>query len=182
MEENVDGTGNGPAVYWVEIYPSTPTIYLAGTSAGLFSTSELNGESTVWQMEGASTIGNAVVNMITSRPFDGTVAVATHANGIFTANLPVVPEVSVEALAERMVTVSAFPNPTVDEIHFNMQLMPGEITEMNIYSLDGKLLNSKKWMAVGREQLSWEAAHAGTFIYQLKSGSTTRTGKFVVTK
>lgn len=182
LEENVDGTGNGPAVYWVEIYPSTPTIYLAGTSAGLFSTTELNGESTVWQMEGASTIGNAVVNMIASRPFDGTVAVATHANGIYTASLPVVPEVSVEALAERMVTVSAFPNPTVDEIHFNMQLMPGEMTEMNIYSLDGKLLNTKKWKAIGREQLSWEAAHAGTFIYQLKSGSTARTGKFVVTK
>jgi hypothetical protein len=120
--------------------------------------------------------------MITSRPFDGTVAVATHANGIYTANLPIVPEVSVEAIAERMVTVSAFPNPTVDEIHFNMQLVPGEMTEMNIYSLDGKLLNSKKWKAVGREQLSWEAAHAGTFIYHLKSGSTTRTGKFVVTK
>lgn len=182
LEENVDGTGNGPAVYWVEIYPSTPTIYLAGTSAGLFSTSELNGESTVWQMEGANTIGNAVVNMITSRPFDGTVAVATHANGIFTANLPIVPEVSVEALAERMVTVSAFPNPTVDEIYFNMQLVPGEETVMNIYSLDGKLLSSKKWKAVGREQFSWEASHAGTFIYQLKSGSTTRTGKFVVTK
>lgn len=182
LEENADGTGNGPAVYWIEIYPSSPTIYLAGTSAGLFSTTELNGESTVWQMEGASTIGNAVVNMIASRPFDGTVAVATHANGIYTANLPVVPEVSVEALAERMVSVSAFPNPTVDEIHFNMQLVPGEMTEMNIYSLDGKLLNSKKWKASGREQLSWEASNAGTFIYQLKSGSTARTGKFVVTK
>ena len=41
---------------------------------------------TQWALEGAGTIGSAVVDYIETRPSDGLVVAATHGNGMFTAN------------------------------------------------------------------------------------------------
>ncbi len=79
-----------PSVRWLAYVPNGATpLYLAGTSAGLFSTSNLNGNSTVWAREGAGTIGVSPVDMIRVRPIDGTVVVATHGSGIFEARADV---------------------------------------------------------------------------------------------
>ena len=88
LEEEEDGRGNGPSVSWLAIYPADDArIYLAGTTTGLYSTTRLNGMNTLWQQEGAGTIGNVVVDMIAVRDADGYVAVGTHGRGIFTGNL-----------------------------------------------------------------------------------------------
>ena len=88
LEEFPDGKGNGPSVSWAAILPINGQIfYLAGTSTGLYSTTLLNGEETFWVQEGASTIGNVVVDMIAVRPSDGFVAVGTHGRGVFSANV-----------------------------------------------------------------------------------------------
>ncbi len=88
LEQNPDGSGNGPSTRWVKIMPSgVSSIYFVGTSTGLYSTTNLNGTSTVWGQEGSSTIGNVVVDMIDARQSDGFVAVGTHANSIFSTNI-----------------------------------------------------------------------------------------------
>jgi hypothetical protein len=88
LEENHTGSGRGPACLWLNILPvGGKNIYLAGTSTGLYSTASLDGLYTVWQQEGAETIGNTVVKMVDVRESDGFVAVATHGNGVFTANI-----------------------------------------------------------------------------------------------
>lgn len=83
--ENSGVTSVGaPSVRWLTILPNDGTpLYLAGTSVGLFSTNALNGNSTVWSKEGVNTIGTTPVDMIRVRPIDGTIAVATHGNGVF---------------------------------------------------------------------------------------------------
>ena len=87
LEQNVNGTGNGSSVRSVCILPgSGPTMYFAGTSTGLYSTSALNGTSTAWAQEGASTIGNVVVDMVIARQSDQLVIAGTHGNGIYSAN------------------------------------------------------------------------------------------------
>ena len=73
---DTSGSGNGPSVRWAYIHQSNSVhgpVYFAATSTGLYSTTELNGNSTLWVQEGASTIGNVVVNMVTGRDSDGTV-------------------------------------------------------------------------------------------------------------
>ena len=86
LEENVSGYGAGPSVRSVYIYPlKNGYRYFAGTSTGLYSTSTLNGTSTKWVLEGAETIGNMVVDMISGRPSDGYIAIATHGNGMYSA-------------------------------------------------------------------------------------------------
>ncbi len=96
LEERPDGTGVGPGVKWIEILKyQDKKIYYAGTTAGLFSTTFINGESTVWRQEGATTIGNVPVDMIDARHSDGYVVVGTHGAGIYQAyinELPQLPE------------------------------------------------------------------------------------------
>ncbi len=57
--------------------------YYVGTTTGLYSTANLNGNATVWLKEGAGTIGNAVVVDLKLRPSDNRLLVATHGNGLF---------------------------------------------------------------------------------------------------
>lgn len=88
LEEFPDGSGAGPSVRWAAIlYVGDRPVYFAGTSVGLYSTTELAGAGTVWVKEGGTSIGNVVVDMIDVRQSDGYVAVGTHGNGVFTANV-----------------------------------------------------------------------------------------------
>lgn len=89
LEQYPDGSGNGPACISAAILSdSVHTVYLIGTSSGLFSTHVLNGMSTVWEQEGAATIGHALVMTVTGRSSDGFVAVGTFGCGVFTGILP----------------------------------------------------------------------------------------------
>ena len=182
LEENLDGSGNGPAVYWVEIYPSSPAIYFAGTSAGLFSTDLLAGDNTIWSMEGANTIGNAVVNMVTARGFDGTVAVATHANGMFTTHLPPVEAMAVIEKPSPKINLTTFPNPATDVVNFQTTLQAGEQVEWVVYSMQGQRMDSRIWISNGNDKFSWNVPASGMYIYELKTKSTRITGKFVATE
>jgi hypothetical protein len=89
LEENpTTGTGGGPSIRWASILPpGGRTTFFVGTSAGLYSTTHLNGTSTVWTQEGSLTIGNLPIDMIDIRTSDGYIAVATHGGGVFSATI-----------------------------------------------------------------------------------------------
>lgn len=89
LEENVDGSGAGPAIRWIHVFKKKDftNVYLVGATTGLYSTSTLDGTSTAWTQEGPSTIGNVPVSMIRSRKVDGYVAIGTHGKGMFSANI-----------------------------------------------------------------------------------------------
>ena len=57
-----------------------------GTSTGLYSTTELNGDSTIWSRETINLnngeLEEVLVTQVKSRK-DGMTAIATHGNGIF---------------------------------------------------------------------------------------------------
>jgi len=95
LESAADGFGPGPSVRWVEMINSDlGTYYLAGTSTGLYSTQNLitdtsGGDETTWELESADLIGNAVIRHMAVRPYDGRISIATHANGMYEAELPV---------------------------------------------------------------------------------------------
>ncbi|MCL6267386.1 T9SS type A sorting domain-containing protein [Flagellimonas myxillae] len=82
LEQNKDGTGNGPSVRWFAIGGNN-NIYYAGTSTGLYASYYLNGDKTRWYRE-PCIVGNVVVPQIRTRE-DGFVAVAAHGNGIYNA-------------------------------------------------------------------------------------------------
>ncbi len=83
-----DAQNPGPSLRNAEILPTEEgSLYLVGTSTGIYSTMSLQGESTSWVRESddgsAESIGYSVVEYITSRSTDGTIAVGTHGRGIF---------------------------------------------------------------------------------------------------
>lgn len=82
LEENKDGTGNGPSVRWFAISGNN-NVYFAGTSTGLYASFYLNGDRTRWFREPAI-VGNVVVPQVRTRE-DGFVAVAAHGNGVYNA-------------------------------------------------------------------------------------------------
>lgn len=61
--------------------------YYVGTSTGLYSCANLNGNATVWLKEGADLIGNAVVVDIKLRTSDQRMLIATHGNGLFSTDV-----------------------------------------------------------------------------------------------
>lgn len=93
LEENNDGSGNGPSVRATAFLGSENTggarlqIVYAATSTGLYASDYLDGQNTVWRRVN-NTIGNAVVDEVATRK-DGFVATAAHGNGLFSARFPI---------------------------------------------------------------------------------------------
>ncbi|WP_299213128.1 T9SS type A sorting domain-containing protein [uncultured Aquimarina sp.] len=94
LEENADGTGNGPSVRSTAFLGGSTGVagsrlqrIFAATSTGLYSTRRLNGQNTVWRKENFA-IGNAVTDEVVTRK-DGFIAVAAHGSGLFSARFPI---------------------------------------------------------------------------------------------
>ena len=86
-------------------------IYLVGTSTGLYSTSILDGDKTVWTQEGEATIGNVVVDMMDVRQSDGYVVVGTHGNGAFSTAIVTGAEEPSGNAAAGLRLEQNYPNP-----------------------------------------------------------------------
>jgi len=109
---NPDDKNIGPSIRYVNLVNlENGSIYFSGTSIGLYQAEELN-SNTQWTQVATDKIGNTIVNMVKTR-HDGFVAVGTHGNGIFHANIdpeeyPVsVPEDITATLGELRI----YPNP-----------------------------------------------------------------------
>ena len=118
------------------------TLYLLGTSVGLFTTYELipdstTGDSTNWTPQAVMSIGNVVADMIDYRASDGFVAVGTHGNGVYTTWLFGEP-IEENSDDSGNITVGVFPNPASDRITFGFELSEAGAATINIYNSSGK--------------------------------------------
>jgi hypothetical protein len=180
LEQNPDGSGNGPSVRWAEILPTDlGTIYLVGTSTGLYSSVKLNGTSTVWAQEGPTTIGNVVVDMIDSRTTDDLVVVATHGNGMYSSNVLVSIKENPENIVSDFQLRQNYPNPFNPNTTIEYKIAESAPVTLKIYNIQGKeiatLVNSDH--TPGNYSVSWngqdrfgQPVASGTYIYQLKAG------------
>ena len=115
LEQNPDGTGNGPSCRWLTIANvGDSMIYFVGTSTGLYATKVLNGMQTVWTNQSPDIIGNSIVTMMDFRSIDGMFVVSTFGNGVFSTRILSVHE----GIAEQNILeaqIKMYPNP-VDHI------------------------------------------------------------------
>jgi len=93
LEGSNDGFGGttGPSVRSAAILPQpglNQTTYYVGTSVGVYSTTSLDGSNTSWTQEGATKIGDVVVDQVRARAADGRVIIGTHANGTYSIREP----------------------------------------------------------------------------------------------
>jgi len=153
LEQNPDGSGDGPSVNWGTIYnDGTTKKYYVGTSIGLFSTDTLNGLNTVWVQEGPNTIGNVVIDMITARAYDGNIVVGTHGNGVY-SNQVFTPS-AVSTVAPAPLHITAYPNPFNSNITISLNGAAKGPIEADVYDLNGRLI--RKLSDPNTTQLTWD--------------------------
>ncbi|KZS41360.1 hypothetical protein AWE51_21905 [Aquimarina aggregata] len=104
LEENADGSGNGPSVRSTAFLGGSQGFFgarlqrvFAATSTGLYTTNRLNGTNTVWRKENV-VIGTAVTDEVVTRK-DGFIAVAAHGSGLFSARFPIFNELPEASLS-----------------------------------------------------------------------------------
>lgn len=83
LEENPDGTGDGPSVRWLAVEGNSEGFYV-GTSVGLYYARTIRPNNQRWWRRWNTRIGETVVAQVKTRE-DGFVAAAVHGNGLYSS-------------------------------------------------------------------------------------------------
>lgn len=166
LEENVDGSGSGPAVFWAEYYVDG-TIFV-GTSTGLYTTNFPDGTNTIWTLEPG--VGNVPVDHMDFRTYDGYFVVGTHGLGIFSTHLTP----GFIGITEQTKQLSVYPTLTTEFINI---VAPGEATTVQIFNLSGQRVYDGNMSE--QTQVSVSHLSSGTYIVLVKSGNEKWTEKFI---
>jgi hypothetical protein len=168
LEENINGSGSGPAVLWAEQYPDG-TLFV-GTTVGLFTTDQPDSSNTTWVLEAG--IGNVVINHMDYRTYDGKMIVGTHGNGVYSTNLTP----AFASNAESNVAHSVLVYPTITTEILNVSAEKSERVE--IYNLQGKLVLSSVTTS-DFTTLNVSALNSGTYVIVVYYDQTRAVKKFV---
>jgi hypothetical protein len=166
LEQNVNGSGNGPSIRWVSIVPvENGRIYLAATSTGFFATDTLKGTSTVWVQQASGEIGNMVCDMFDVRIKDGTVALATHGNGIYSARLFNRTDIlKTNDISE--ISLSVYPNPSNG--YFSIKLLNKfKINSVEILDDCGRLVKKMNQIEIEKNQYNCKLLPSGFYYVKI---------------
>ncbi len=136
LEQYENGGGNGPSCRSAKIIPlGDSTLYLVGTSVGLFGTANLDDHNTVWKQIADQEIGSVVCEFLEYRSNDGLLVVATHGNGIYQTNLSSISDVlATNNLSKEMFDLTVFPNPVRDNLTIGVNM--NKIANANVVIYD----------------------------------------------
>jgi hypothetical protein len=191
LEQNPDGTGNGPSVRWAEIiHPAQGgTAIFVGTSTGLYATARLNSTSTLWIQQGASIIGNVVVDVIASRAADGFLAVGTHGGGVFTTFVTDTMALSVaqpelQVFSYRL--AQNYPNPFNPSTTISYNIGESERVILRVFDISGRavatLVNEQQ--SAGTHTIHFDGTRlaSGTYVYTLQAGKYRESRKMTLVR
>lgn len=137
--------GPYPSCRWAEIIPveDGKTVYLLGTSVGLFATdtlilgSDYDTDTTTWVQQSPNNIGGSIINMMDHRVSDNYVAIGTHGSGVFTKYVTHSWGITgQQELKENSSLLKLFPNPATD--YFNIESNKNKIQAVSIINMEGK--------------------------------------------
>jgi hypothetical protein len=190
LEQNkTTGGGDGPSVRWASIMPvNGGTVYMVGTSVGLFATTQLNDTNTVWVQQGTNSIGAAVVDMIDYRSTDGLVVVATHSNGIFSSHITEVGNITgvKEATVSKGFNLLSYPNPFRSETTIQFDLGDNSNVSVNVFDQMGRLVKTiaNEQVQPGQKKYIFNGSDLAPGMYYcvLKAGNLTECKPMVLIK
>ncbi len=190
LEANPTGTGNGPSLRWASIIPVTDgTVYLVGTSVGLFATTNLDtlADSTVWVQQGAANIGASVVDMIDYRATDGLTVIATHSSGMYSTHITSISGVvSVQNVAASGydLNFTNYPNPFSDMTTIAFSLKESANVLLRVYDESGRLVSTlaNGVMNAGQQKYTFQRdiLSSGIYYCALTVGGHTETRKLML--
>lgn len=190
IEGNLTGDSRnpGPSLRSASILPvEGGTMYFVGTSVGLYSTDNLNGNSTLWMQEGAGVMGNVIVNYVDSRPSDGRVIAGTHGRGAFVANVKTSAVAAGQTQRPQSFSLEQnFPNPFNPSTTIRYSIAQPEMVRLTVYDISGRevatLVNENKSEGSYEVQFNARNLASGVYLYRLKAGGFEQTRKFVLMK
>jgi hypothetical protein len=174
---------------------SDGTVYLAATSAGFFATDTLMGVNTKWVQQASGEIGNMVCDMFDVRTSDGTIGLATHGNGIYSAKIVKKGDILGADYIKRNqnAQISVYPNPSSKMITVDVQLkfisqfvdltvmdalgriVPAPIKELDSQNgVDAKSFLKKLWT------VDISALKSGVYYVRMKSEGVVKTAQIQV--
>lgn len=186
LEQNADGSGDGPSTRWVTIvHQKGQTIYLVGTSVGLFSTTDIS-SNVIWQPEGLSTIGRITVENIDARQSDGFVAIATQGEGVFTTFVTADAPQGVALSQHVAEAFSVAPNPARSFAKISLAMADPTSIQISIVDATGRMVESvfrgTAQSGASTYGLDCTRLASGTYYVELLSGDAVETRRIVVTK
>jgi hypothetical protein len=148
--QRVQGNINLPSKRSCAIVTKTTGVeYYVGTSVGLFSTTNINGTSTVWARESGGPMTTAIVNSLAYRWTDNTLLVGTHGNGMFAAyignaiNIPT--GINDPIRNDKNFIKTAFPAITNDNISYQVgNMFTVKRLSVQVNNMAGQLMYSKE--------------------------------------
>ena len=181
------GIGNGPSCRWAKIIPTAKgTVYLVGTSVGLFATRFLDGENTIWTQQATDVIGNTIVDMIDTRYSDGYTAIATHGNGVYATYIDDADKVTSVASIQnntQLFESSIYPNPTSTSSTLKINAFDDGALTFEIYDLQGKRVLAKNNVALVKGnnivQLPFGELMQGAYFVKVSLAGKTETHKVI---
>lgn len=188
LEQSPNGTGNGPSCRWAAIVPGSLTsYYFVGTSTGIYSTTTLNGASTVWALEGSTIMGNVVVDMIDVRISDALIVIGTHGNGVYSGTVPVTGvQLSDNTVPSNFELKQNFPNPFNPSTTIQFSLPKEVHVVLKVYDLVGREVTTlvDEIKPRGDHSVIFDAGKlaSGLYVYQIQAGEFRSARKMLFTK
>jgi hypothetical protein len=187
LEEHPDGSGSGPSCRWADVVKvEGKAMWFVGTSTGLYSTTALNGASTVWVQEGKNSIGNAIVSMIRTRQSDGFVAIATHGNGVFATNAVPVSVESNQKLPETFFLEQNYPNPATISTSIRYTVPSSEAFSIKLHDGIGRVLrvihDGSRNAGIYQTEIMTDDLPAGNYFIRLAGSHGAQTRMLTVTR
>ena len=189
IEGNLAGDFNnpGPSLRSAAILPLTyagldETLYLVGTSSGLFSTTELIGGATEWEQEAFESMGNAIAEMIHARPTDGRIAVATFGRSVFIGDVDVESVATEQEPVENEIPLTVFPNPFAEINAVQFELKNTSNVTLELLDATGKnilLILENEKLEAGIHSYEFQTTHlpGGIYYMHLKNNDGVKKSK-----
>ena len=150
--------------------------YFVGTSTGLYSTTLLDGNNTIWVRESSDIVGLSLVSSLEYRSADNVLAIATHGRGIFLGELTgaVSNEEDMADIPMSFGLDQNYPNPFNPSTNIQFSLSQhGQVT-LTIYDLNGRkvseLINNESYSS-GTHSVNFNATNlaSGMYIYNIRA-------------
>ena len=178
LEQNPSGSGNGPSCRTAQIIPlGNSTLYVVGTSIGLFATNQLNGTNTVWELVAKDDIGNVIIEQIDYRYSDGRFTVATYGNGVFQTTITDIGDIlSIDDGARSDFNI--YPNPAIDNILINFPDLNMEGSQGILYNEVGKIIEV---ITINNNPIKINTSNlkSGIYFFSLKRDNEIITKEFI---
>ena len=187
LEQNPDGSGNGPSVRVVKILNlSGNIIYYAGTSTGLYAATSLNGMSTTWIQQGTNNIGMVDAETIDARNLDGTVVVGTFGSGVYSTQYTTTAIKEKNNVPVSYSLLQNYPNPFNPSTIIKYSVAKTGPVTLKVFDILGKevqtLVNEQQ--TAGNYSITFNAGNlsSGVYFYRMQSGSFVQTKKLILIK